>query len=99
MQVSSEIQSAFRCTVRSFRDSAVLCGDRSEAARLVFPATGALIVSGEHGNWVVSSSRALWLAPNARHDIARTSVVSGKSVSVRVETGGRRSIKKKKTNN
>src|SRR3546814_19155030 len=29
----------------------------------------------------------------------RTSVVSGKSVSVRVELGGRRSIQKKKTNN
>ncbi|MDN5843230.1 MAG: helix-turn-helix transcriptional regulator [Alcaligenaceae bacterium] len=69
MQVSSEIQSSFRCTISSFRDSAVLCGDRSEAARLVFPATGVLIVSGEHGNWVVPSSRALWLASKARHDI------------------------------
>lgn len=69
MQVSSENQSGFRCTVSSFRDSAVLCGDHSETARLIFPATGALIVSGEQGNWVVSSSRALWLASNTRHDI------------------------------
>lgn len=69
MQVSLENRSSFRCTVRSFRDSAVLTGDRSEMARLAFPATGVLIVSGADGNWVVSSARAMWLAPNSRHDI------------------------------
>lgn len=46
-----------------------MTGDRSEMARLVFPAMGVLIVSSPVGNWVVSSSHAIWLAPNVEHDI------------------------------
>src|SRR5690606_24859337 len=60
---------AVRCMVRSLRDSAVLAGDCSDMARLVFPATGVLIVSGAEGNWVVSSMRAMWIAANSRYDI------------------------------
>lgn len=59
----------FACVVQSFPDSAVMAGDRSEMARLVFPAMGVLIVSSPMGNWVVSSSHAIWLAPNVEHDI------------------------------
>ncbi|MBV6273697.1 helix-turn-helix transcriptional regulator [Alcaligenaceae bacterium CGII-47] len=46
-----------------------MTGNRSEMARLVFPAMGVLIVSSPVGNWVVSSAHAIWLAPNITHDI------------------------------
>src|SRR3546814_17451293 len=53
----------------------------------------------EQARGALRGSRSLW-APAHRHDQPRdrTSVVKGKSVSVRVELGGRSIINKKHTN-
>lgn len=69
MRFNLDAGSKFTCVVQSFPDSVVMSGNRSEMARLVFPAMGVLIVSSPMGNWVVSSSHAIWLAPNIEHDI------------------------------
>jgi AraC-like DNA-binding protein len=69
MRFNLDASSKFACEIQSFPDSVVVARDRSEMARLVFPAMGVLIVSSSSGNWVVSSSHAIWLAPNVEHDI------------------------------
>lgn len=69
MRFNLETDSKFTCVVQSYPDSEVMKSNRSEMARLVFPAMGVLIVSSPIGNWVVSSSHAIWMTPNVEHDI------------------------------
>lgn len=58
--------------VQSFSDAEVLADPDGGRSSLMFPVTGILLVSGEDGHWVVSSSRAIWLAGGGRRHQVRT---------------------------
>lgn len=67
-------------TVQSFPDGALVTAPNCGRSRLIFPVTGVLLASGEDGHWVVSSSRAFWLAGGGlRHHIRALGTVRLKS--------------------
>jgi len=66
--------------VQNFADGALVTDPNCDRSRLIFPATGVLLASGEDGHWVVSSSCALWLAGGGRrHHIRALGSVRMKS--------------------
>src|SRR3546814_16997978 len=78
---------------------AVFCAD--EPHRVVGARQGSPLVVGcsQQGNYLASDALALAGTTNQIVYLDRKSVVKGKSVSVRVDLGGRRIIKKKKYKN
>ena len=59
-------------SVQSFPDGAVVSAPDNGLSQLIFPVTGVLLVSGEDGHWVVSSSCALWVAGGIHRHHIRT---------------------------
>ncbi len=67
MRFEPEVHFALSCTVLSFPDAAAVTEPSCGSPRLLFPTTGVLLVSGDDGHWVVSSSRAIWLTGSDGH--------------------------------
>ncbi len=69
MRFNPGVRFALSCSVQDIPDATVLEDPGCGRPRLMFPATGVLLVSSDTGHWVVSSSRAIWLAAHGRHHI------------------------------
>jgi AraC-like DNA-binding protein/mannose-6-phosphate isomerase-like protein (cupin superfamily) len=63
-----------------YPDGHLIAPHRHRRSQLLYGASGAIIVSTEHGNWVVPPQRAMWIPSGVEHHVIMLGAVSTRSI-------------------